>query len=300
MPAPGMRSGLATLAGRPNVGKSTLLNRLLGYKLSITSPRPQTTRHRLLGIKTTAHAQIVYVDTPGLHADNRGVMNRYLNRTASASLQGVDVIVLVIAAGGWTEADAYVLRQVARQGVPVILAINKIDLLKDRRQLLPLIEASRRKLDFASIVPVSARSGANLEALEGAVLAHLPQQPPLYPADQLTDRSERFLAAERVREQVFRGVRQEVPYATAVSIEQFKRIKGMLHIAATIWVEKAGQKPILIGQNGARLKAIGTRARLAMQELFGAKVHLQLWVKVRKDWSASEQALKSLGYSDET
>ena len=300
MPATTMRCGLVTLAGRPSVGKSTLLNRLIGHKISITSARPQTTRHRLLGIKTTAEAQIVYVDTPGLHADNKGIMNRYLNRTASASLQGVDVIVLVIAAGGWTEADEYAMRSVARQGIPVILAVNKIDQLKDRQRLLPLLEESSRKMNFTDMVPISARTGANVDALENAVLKHLPEQPPLYPADQLTDRSERFLAAELVREQIFRGFRQEVPYAAAVSIEQFKRAKGALHIAATIWVEKEGQKPILIGKNGERLKTIGTRARQAMQELFGAKVHLELWVKVREGWSDSERALRSLGYSDET
>ncbi len=300
MPASTMHCGLVTLAGRPSVGKSTLLNRLIGHKISITSARPQTTRHRLLGIKTTADAQIVYVDTPGLHADNKGMMNRYLNRTASASLQGVDVIVLVIAASGWTDADEYAMRSVASQGIPVILAINKIDQLKDRQRLLPLLEESSRKMNFTDIVPISARTGASVDALESAVLKHLPEQPPLYPADQLTDRSERFLAAELVREQVFRGLRQEVPYATAVSIEQFKRTKGTLHIAATIWVEKEGQKPILIGKNGERLKTIGTRARLAMQKLFGAKVHLELWVKVREGWSDSELALKSLGYSDET
>ncbi len=299
MSATDTRCGLVTIAGRPNTGKSTLLNRLVGQKISITSPRAQTTRHRLLGIKTTEHAQIVYVDTPGLHADNKGMMNRQLNRVAGASLEGVDGIVLAIAASGWVEQDEYPLRLASGQGIPVILVINKIDQLEDRRLLLPLIEQSSRRMAFAEIVPLSARTGENVDKLESAILKYLPQQPLLYPADQITDRGERFLAAELVREQIFRGFQQEVPYATAVSIEQFKRIKGVLHIDATIWVEKAGQKPILIGKDGARLKTVGSRARLAMQKLFGLKVHLNLWVKVREDWSDNERALRSLGYTEE-
>lgn len=299
MPGTTTRSGLVTLAGRPNVGKSTLLNRLVGQKISITSSRAQTTRHRLLGIKTSEYAQIVYVDTPGLHKDNKGVMNRHMNRVAGASLQGVDCIVLLIAASGWTKEDEYPLQLVAKQGIPVILVINKLDLLKDRAKLLPLMEVSNRKAEFAEIVPVSARTGANADDLEKAILKHLPQQPFLYPADQISDRGERFLASELIREQIFRGFQQEVPYATAVSIEQFKRTKGALHIEATIWVEREGQKPILIGKDGQRLKTVGSRARLAMQKLFGAKTHLHLWVKVREGWSDSERALHSLGYTDE-
>ena len=293
------RCGLVTIIGRPNVGKSTLLNRLVGEKISITSSRAQTTRHRLLGIRTTEHAQIVYVDTPGLHADNKSMMNRQMNRVATASLQGVDCIVLMIAASGWVDADEYPLRLVAKQGIPVILAINKIDQMKDRRQLLPFIEQSRGKMEFSGIVPISARTGTNVDDLQKAILEYLPHQPLMYPADQITDRSERFLAAELIREQIFRGFRQEVPYATAVSIDQFKRVKRALHIEATIWVEKEGQKPILIGKSGERLKTVGSRARLAMQKLFAAKVHLNLWVKVREGWSDNERALRSLGYTEE-
>jgi len=293
------RCGLVTIIGRPNVGKSTLLNRLIGEKISITSSRAQTTRHRLLGIKTGEHAQIVYVDTPGLHADNKSMMNRQMNRVAGASLLGVDCIVLLISAGGWVDADEYPLRLVARQDIPVILVINKIDHLKDRGQLLPLIEQSSGKMAFAGIVPLSARTGTNVDDLEKTILEHLPHQPLMYPADQITDRSERFLAAELIREQIFRGFQQEVPYATAVSIEQFKRVKGRLNVDATIWVEKEGQKPILIGKNGERLKTVGSRARLAMQKLFAAKVHLNLWVKVREGWSDDERALRSLGYTEE-
>ncbi|MDH3309610.1 MAG: GTPase Era [Gammaproteobacteria bacterium] len=292
------RSGTVTLAGRPNVGKSTLLNRLVGQKISITSSRAQTTRHRLLGIKTTEHAQIVYVDTPGLHTDNKGVMNRYMNRVATASLQDVDCVVLMIAASGWSRADEFPLKLAISPGIPVILAINKIDQLKDRARLLPLMETSSRKAGFAEIVPVSARTGANADDLEKAILKHLPEQPFLYPADQLSDRGERFHAAELIREQIFRGFRQEIPYVSAVKIEQFRRTKGALNIEATIWVEKEGQKPILIGKDGQNLKNIGSRARLAMQKQFGAKVHLHLWVKVRKGWSDSDSALRSLGYAD--
>lgn len=293
------RSGLVTLAGRPNVGKSTLLNRLVGQKISITSSRAQTTRHRLLGIKTTDQSQIVYVDTPGLHTDNKGMINRHMNRVANASLQGVDCIVLLIAASDWTREDEYPLQLVAGRDIPVILVLNKLDQLKDRSKLLPLMEISARKSEFAEIVPVSARTGANTDDLEKAILKYLPCQPFLYPPDQISDRGQRFLAAELVREQIFRGFQQEIPYATAVSIDQFKRVKGALHIEATIWVEKEGQKPILIGKNGERLKTVGTRARLAMQKLFEAKVHLQLWVKVKEGWSDSERALRSLGYGDE-
>jgi len=299
MSDPITRCGLVTLAGRPNVGKSTLLNRLVGHKISITSARAQTTRHRLLGIKTAGHVQAIYVDTPGLHTDNKGMMNRHLNRVAGASLQGVDCIVLLIAASGWTEEDEYPLQLLAKQDIPVILAINKLDQLKDRGRLLPLMEQSGRKMAFADIVPVSARTGANVDDLEKTILKYLPEQPPLYPADRITDRGERFLAAELVREQIFRGFQQEVPYATAVSIEQFKRAKGTLHVEATIWVEREGQKPILIGKDGQRLKAVGSRARLAMQKLFATKVHLNLWVKVREGWSDNERLLRGLGYTDE-
>lgn len=309
------RCGRVTLVGRPNVGKSTLLNRLVGAKVSITSPRPQTTRQRLLGIKTANAVQIVYVDTPGLHPpQGGGQLSQHMNRAARTSLEGVDAIVLVITAAGWTDADEYPLKLAAAAGLPVILAINMIDLLEDRASLLPLIELSAKKFNFADgiearaagqgwpvrgfteIVPMSARRDENVDALERALIKLLPVQPPMYPEDQLTDCSERFLAAELVREQVFRGFSQEIPYAVAVQIEKFKREKGTLRIAATIWVEKEGQKAILIGKGGEQMKTTGTRARLAMQKTFGGKVHLELWVKVRKHWSDDARALKTLGY----
>lgn len=220
-----VKSGLVTFIGRPNVGKSTLLNALVGQKVSITSRRPQTTRHRIMGVSTKEHIQIVYVDTPGLHLGKGGVMNRFMNRAASGSLQGVDCIVMLIMASGWQKADERVLELLRKQDVPVVLAINKIDLLKRRDDLLPLIEASSRKFEFSAIVPVSAIKRTNLDELEAVLSQQLPEQPPLFPQDQLTDRSERFIAAELVREQVFRSLGQEIPYAVAVEIEQFKTEK---------------------------------------------------------------------------
>ncbi len=295
----GFRSGLVTLLGRPNVGKSTLLNRLIGAKISITSRRPQTTRHRIIGIKTTAAAQLVYVDTPGVHRPQGRRINRYMSRIASGSVEGVDCIVLVISAQGWQKEDEAALALAGRQSIPVVLAINKIDRIGDRRRLLPLIAESDGRMRFAEIVPVSARTGENLDALERALLVHLPEQPPIYPAEQLTDKSERFLASELVREQVFGAYGEEIPYAAAIEVTRFKRLKGVLEVEATIWVEKEGQKAIIIGRGGERLKQVGTRARLAMQRQFGTKVRLALWVKVREDWADDARALERFGYTEE-
>lgn len=292
------RAGLVTLIGRPNVGKSTLVNRLVGAKVSITSRRPQTTRHRILGIKTDAESQIVYVDTPGLNAARGSGMDRYMGRITSGSIEGVDVVALVIAASGWRDEDEPALALARASHAPVILVINKIDMLDDRAQLLPLIEQSATKGNFADVVPVSARTRSNLGELERTIRKHLPEQPPIYPTDQLTDRSERFLAAELVREQVFNAYGQEVPYSSTVQVEQFKRTKGRLRVDAVIWVEKEGQKAILIGKNGARLKEVGTRARRAMEAFFGGHVYLSLWVKVREGWSDDENALRRFGYED--
>lgn len=292
------RSGLVTLIGRPNVGKSTLVNRLVGAKISITSRRPQTTRHRILGIKTHADSQIVYVDTPGLHAERSSGMDRYMGRITSGSIDGVDVVALVISADGWRAEDEPALKLAQTSRTPVILIINKVDLLDDRAALLPLIQHSAAKAEFADIVPVSARTRSNLGVLERTIGNHLPEQPPIYPTDQLTDRSERFIAGELVREQVFNAYGQEVPYASTVQIEQFKRSKGKLRVDAVVWVEKEGQKAILIGKNGARLKEVGTRARRAMESFFGGHVYLGLWVKVREGWSDDETALRRFGYED--
>lgn len=293
------RSGLVAVVGRPNVGKSTLLNRLVGSKVSITSPRPQTTRHRILGIHTGEDAQIVYVDTPGMNPPGKTRLTRYLNRIATGSMEGVDVILLLITADGWREADEYPLSLVRDRPCPVILAINKIDRLKDKRQLLPLIEQSSRKMAFAEVVPISALKGTNVADLERTLIRYLPEQPPLYPAGQVTDKGARFLAAELIREQIFRLYGQEVPYASAVIIDSFQRENGRVYVAATIWVERPGQKAILIGKGGERLKTVGTRARRALEQLLGAKVYLELHVKQRAGWPDSEAALRALGYGEE-
>jgi len=292
------RSGLVTVIGRPNVGKSTLINRLVGSKISITSRRPQTTRHRILGIRTDTDAQIVFVDTPGIEAASGAGIDRYMRRIANGSVEGVDMVLLVVSAGGWRPDDEPALALAQRTQVPVVLVINKIDKRKDRAQLLPLIEQSAAKAEFAAVVPVSARNGANLDELTRAIVERLPRQPPIYPVDQRTDRDERFLAGELVREQVYNAAGQEVPYAATVQIERFKQVKGMLRVDAVIWVEKEGQKGILIGKGGARLKHLGTRARLAMEKHFGRRVYLNLWVKVRAGWSDDAAALRRFGYAE--
>ena len=281
------------------MGKSTLMNRLVGQKVSITSRRPQTTRHRILGIRTTTDAQLVYVDAPGVLEGGSGSMNQYLNRAASGSVAGVDCVLLVISVPGWTEEDAPALALARRQGRPVVLVINKIDRLAERSVLLPLIHESREKMAFAEIIPVSARTGDGLPALEVAIMGHIPVHPAQFPADQVSDRSDRFMAGELVREQIFRSFGQEIPYAVTVVIDSFRREPRLVRIDATIMVEKDGQKLILIGSGGARLKEIGRRARLEMQKLFGSKVYLGLWVKVREGWSDDARALRSFGYGDD-
>ncbi len=293
------RSGLVAILGRPNTGKSTLVNKLAGAHISITSRRAQTTRFRVLGIHTRPDAQIVYVDTPGLHPPAGHELSRYLNRVAKGSAEGVDAAVLLIDAAGWRADDDYVLDELRRAGCPVVLAINKIDRTRNRGELLPMLESCARRHDFAAIVPISALKDENLEALEKALLPLLPVQEPIYPVDTLTDKSERFMAAEFIREQIFRSIGQEVPYDTAVHIERFRRQRGGAHIEATILVSKEGQKAILIGKGGAQMKVIGQRARQAMQTLFGFPVHLDLWVKVKRGWSDSARELRSLGYADE-
>lgn len=290
------RSGFITLAGRPNVGKSTLVNSLVGYKVSIVSPRPQTTRHRILGIKTDDQAQLIFVDTPGLHQTRASAINRYMNRTARTSLEDVNCILLVIA-HGWEKGDELALDLVRKRTCPVILVINKIDELATRDVLLPLIEASSKKMSFAEIVPVSAQTGLNVADLEQAVRRYLPAQPPLFPAEQISDKDDRFMAAELIREQIFHSLGQEVPYACTVEVEQFERKPALTRIEAVIWTEKDGQKAILIGKEGARLKTIGQRARVEMEQLWGGKVYLGLWVKVRGGWLNDEEALRRLGYT---
>ncbi len=291
--------GFVALVGRPNVGKSTILNRLVGQKVSITSRRPQTTRHRILGIKTDKEHQIVFVDTPGLHASQPRAMNRYLNRAAVDSLADVDVVIFVVEGTRWQADDDWVLEKLKHLSCPVIAVVNKIDRLADKAALLPALQALAGKREFAEIIPLSAKTGAQLQTLEEAVLKRLPVSPPFYAEDQVTDRSERFLAAELVREKLFRKLGEEIPYGLTVEIERFREEDKVLHIHALIWVEKASQKPIVIGNKGQLLKDVGREARQDMQQAFGQKVFLQLWVKVKEGWADDERALQSLGY-DET
>ncbi len=298
-PGHDFRCGYVALVGRPNMGKSTLLNRLLGQKLSITSRKPQTTRQHLLGIKTTPNEQIIYVDTPGIHENARRAINRYMNRAAFSALDSVHVIVFLIEALRWTSEDELVLERIRDSGIPAILAINKVDKLEDKESLLPFIEEMAGKFDFIDIIPVSATRGINLDRLENCVRERLDESEPFYPEDQITDRSQRYLAAELVREKLMRMLGQELPYDLTVEIEQFKEEKRRLHIHALIWVARENQKAIVIGKQGARLKKVGTQARQDMERLFGKKVFLEIWVKVKEGWSDDERALQSLGYRDE-
>ncbi len=292
-------SGYVALVGRPNVGKSTLLNRILGQKLSITSRRPQTTRHRILGIKTEGQVQAVYVDTPGLHQQAKRAMNRYMNRAATDALLDVDVAVFVVEGTRWTDEDELVLDKLRQAGCPVILAINKVDKVTDKHSLLPHLQQLSERMDFAHIIPLSAKQGDHVAELEQAVEALLPEAEPFYPEDQITDRSLRFLAAEMVREKLFRKLGKELPYGITVEIEQFKEEGGLYRIHALIWVDRASQKPIVIGKQGALLREVGREARMDMEKAFDHKVFLQLWVKVKEGWADDERALRSLGYSDE-
>ena len=294
------RCGFVALVGRPNVGKSTLLNRLLGQKVSITSSRPQTTRNRILGIKSEPDYQAVYVDTPGLHLGAKRAVNRFMNREAGSALLDVDVIILLIEALRWTEEDDNVLERLREVDVPIILAVNKVDRVKDKERLLPFLQEVSAKAEFAEVVPLSATKGSNTETLERLAVERLPESPPLFPEEQLTDRSERFLAAELVREKLIGHLGEEVPYSLAVEIEKFEERKGgRRSISALIWVERDGQKKIVIGREGRVLKEVGRQARIDMERLFGEKVFLELWVKVKEGWADDERALRSLGYSDE-
>ncbi len=296
MPEETFRCGYVALLGRPNVGKSTLLNRLIGQKISITSRRAQTTRHRILGIKTERDYQILFVDTPGLHAKQPRAMNRYLNRAATDSLSEVDVVILVIEGTRWQDDDDWAVQRLQGLSCPVIAAINKIDRVEDKQSLLPFIKTLAAKYEFADIIPLSAKNGDHLEQLEAAAVRHLPTSPPFYAPDQVTDRSQRFLAAELVREKLFRKLGEEIPYGLTVEIESFKQEGRLLRVHALIWVAKAGHKPIVIGHKGQLLKEVGREAREDMQRIFEQKVFLQLWVKVKEGWADDERALHSLGY----
>ncbi len=276
------KCGTIAIIGRPNVGKSTLLNRLLGKKISITSRKPQTTQQNILGIKTQADSQLIFVDTPGLHHDVTKPANKIMNRAARQVVNEVDVVVLIVEALRWQDDDEWIIKLLADNTCPVILAINKVDKLDSIQQLLPYVQMLSAKCDFAAIVPISAKTGKQLEALEQEVTAYLPEQDFIFPAEQITDRDEQFITAEIIREKIMRTTGKELPYAVKISIESFKQEGKLLRISAVIFVNRAGQKAIIIGDKGSRLKDIGTQARLDLERHFNTKVFLQLWVKVKK------------------
>jgi len=295
---PVQRCGYVAIVGRPNVGKSTLLNNLLGMKLSITSRKPQTTRHQILGVKTSGNVQTIYVDTPGIHQRRGTAINKYMNRAATSVLNDVDVILLVVQVNKWTDEDQAIVDRLKSVTCPVVLVINKIDKLETKKQLLPVIQELSSRYDFAEIIPVSATSGLNVDILEQKISPLLPENEHIYPDDQVTDRSIRFLAAEIIREKLVRELGQELPYTSAVDIDKYIEDGDLVRIHATIYVESTGQKAIIIGKKGEKLKSIGMSARQDISKLVDAKVYLNLWVKVREGWSNDERALRGLGYSE--
>ena len=293
-----MNCGFVALIGRPNVGKSTLMNHLLKQKISITSRKPQTTRHRILGINTTEAGQAIYMDTPGMHNSEKRALNRYLNRTAETTLLGVDVIVWLIDGLSWHEYDEVIFKKLEQAGLPVILAVNKVDKVKDKDAILAFFAQAQHRFPFEHLIPISALKRTNLDQLESLIMKLLPTSDLIYPEDQVTDRPERFLAAEIVREKLTRRLGDELPYALTVEIERYEELPGITKIYAIIWVERLTQKNIVIGTQGEMLKKVGTDARFDIEKLIAKKVYLQLWVKVKKGWSDSERALQSLGFND--
>jgi GTPase len=292
------RAGHVAVIGRPNVGKSTLINALVGTKVSIVSSKPQTTRHRLLGIASFDHGQLVLVDTPGIHLKQARAMNRYMNRAARGAIEGIDVALLVIEAGRWTEDDAEAYSVLSAANVPRVLVINKVDKLREKEQLLPFIEEITKGRDFASVHPISAQKRKGVDALANSLIGLMPVSEPIFDSDEITDKSVRFMVAEMVREQVMRQLGEELPYATTVEIESYEQEETLTRIGAVIWVEREGQKAIVIGKGGARLKQIGQYARQNMERLLDQKVFLELWCRVREGWSDDEAALRRFGYSE--
>jgi len=293
------RCGYVAIIGRPNMGKSTLLNHMLGLKLSITSRKPQTTRHQIMGVKTVEKGQIIFVDTPGIHSGGSKAINRYMNRAASSVIHDVDVVLFLVQSLKWTDEDELVLNKLKDVDAPVILLVNKVDQVADKDQLLPYLQKISKKYDFKNILPISAMKGDNLPQLEDYLLELLPQGPAVFEEDQFTDRSTRFLVAEIIREKLVRELGNELPYQTTVEIERYKDEEKITRIHALILVETKGQKVIVIGEKGAKLKSIGTNARKDIEALINRKVFLQLWVKVKSGWSDSETSLKNLGYDTE-
>lgn len=293
-----MNCGYVALIGRPNVGKSTLMNHMLGQKISITSRKPQTTRHRILGINSTQAGQIVYLDTPGMHCNEKKALNRYLNKTADTTLLGVDVVVWLIDGFSWHQYDEIIFRKIERAGLPVILTVNKIDKIKDKDAALSFFSEAQKRFPFKEMLPVSALKNTNLDKLESVLIKLLPESDLIYPNDYITDRPERFLAAEMIREKLTRRLGDELPYSMTVEIEKYQEQDSITRIYAIIWVERSTQKNIVIGKQGEMLKKVGTDARKDIEKLINQKVYLQLWVKVKKGWSNSERALQSLGFMD--
>jgi GTP-binding protein Era len=293
-----LRCGFAAVVGRPNVGKSTLINALLGRKISITSPKPQTTRHRILGIKSASGSQIVFVDTPGINYAETRALNRYMNRAAHGAIEDVDVVVFVVEALKWSKQDQRVEAHIQASKRPTLLVLSKVDLVRPRSKLLPFIDELAKNRSFDEIVPVSARRGENLEALESVIKRRLPRSERLFPEDMLTDRGDRFVASELIREKLILRLEQEVPYRLSVEIDEIVARDNVMHIGAIIWVERPGQKAIVIGRKGELLKQAGTSARRELERLFGQRVDLRLWVKIKDDWSDNDRALASLGYLD--
>lgn len=291
------RCGHIAIIGRPNVGKSTLLNALVGQKISITSRKPQTTRHQIAGIRTEGPVQLVFMDTPGLHEETqKRAINRYMNRLADSVITGADVVLFIVDAGHWRVEDDMILKKIAKADVPIILILNKLDNLADKKDVLPMIASLQGKHDFAHIVPLSAKQADNLDTLEKILIGMMPEGPHLFPEDQLTDRNDRFRIAEIIREKIILGTGKELPYSTTVVVESVLTKGKSLDVSAVIWVEREGQKPIVIGKEGERLKAIGTQARKDIEKMLGKKVFLRLWVKVQDGWTDDERAMGALGY----
>lgn len=292
------RAGYVAVVGRPNVGKSTLVNALVGVKVSIVSAKPQTTRHRMLGIASSEAGQLALVDTPGIHREQGNAMSRHLNRAARGALPDVNAAVLVIEAGRWHPEDGLVYDALLQAEVPCVLVINKVDHVKDKTALLPFIAEHTRGRNFIAVHPISAMQGKGLDALRATLLQLMPESGPLFDEDEITDKSQRFLAAELVREQLMQRLGDEVPYSATVEVEKFEEDGAMLRIAVVVWVAREGQKPIVIGKGGERLKAVGWSAREGMERLFGRKVFLEIWCKVREDWADDEAALRRFGYTE--
>ena len=291
------RCGYVAIIGRPNVGKSTLLNKIIAHKISITAAKPQTTRHQISGIKTFANTQVIYVDTPGVHSKQQRLLNRCMNKLALKTMNGVDVVLFMTEGVAWTTEDEHILGYLKTISCPVILAINKVDKIDNKEKLLPYIEELNKKMSFAKIIPISASQGTGIDVLEKALIEFMPVASFLFPTKQITDRNDKFLAAEIIREKIIRFLGQELPYATTVIVDEFEHKTNTLRISATIFVEREGQKVIIIGKKGVGLKKIGTLARKDMEQLFHRKVFLTLWVKVKQSWSDDQRMLEQLGYN---